>query len=92
MTIALLVIIVVALSAVVLAYLIAGSKGFARGYAKGYAAGQYAESRAIARALSDMRQRSLAAERDIDYLYERARWQIARIDPGMARLKDGSHE
>ncbi len=92
MTIAVWAIIVVALSAVALAYLIAGSKSFARGYAKGYAAGQYAERRAIARALSDMRQRSLAAERDIDYLYERARWQIGRISSGAAYPQDGGHE
>ena len=45
-------------------------------YARGYAAGQYKERRAVASVLNDMRQQCLQAERDIDYLYERAWRQI----------------
>jgi hypothetical protein len=46
-------------------------------YDRGYAAGQYKERRAIARLLNYERQRGLQAEQDIDYLYQRGRWQIA---------------
>ena len=47
-------------------------------YARGYTAGQYKERRAIARVLNDERQQRLQAQQHIDYLYERAHWQISR--------------
>jgi hypothetical protein len=81
MTIALWAVSLAASVAVGLAYLIAGSKGFARGYAKGYEAGESKARQAIARVLNGMRQRRLEAERDIDYLYERARRQISYQSP-----------
>lgn len=46
-------------------------------YARGYAAGRYKERRAIARVLNEERRRGLQAQRHIDYLYERACWQVA---------------
>jgi hypothetical protein len=59
-------------------------------YARGYDTGQRAERRAIARVLDRRRQEALAAKRDIDYLYERARWQITSSGPASARY-EGSH-
>jgi hypothetical protein len=81
MTVALWAIIVAAFVVVGVAYLIASSKGFARGYANGYEVGRSSERQAMARVLNGMRQRRLEAERDIDYLYERARWQISHQSP-----------
>ena len=89
MTIALWVICIAAIVAVALSCLIAGSRGFGRGYADGYEAGQSNERQAIARVLNGMRQRRLGAERDIDYLYERARWQISHQSP--PARSDGGH-
>jgi hypothetical protein len=48
------------------------------GYKRGYEAGQTDERRAINRVLNGIQERGLVAQRDIDYLYERARWQIER--------------
>ena len=59
-------------------------------YTRGYDEGQRVERRAIARVLDGRRQEALAAERDIDYLYERARWQITSQAPASARY-EGSH-
>lgn len=89
MTIALWVICIAAIVAVALSYLIASSKGVARGYANGYEAGRSSERQAMARVLNGMRQRRLEAERDIDYLYERARWQISHQSP--PARPDGGH-
>ena len=92
MTIALWVVLIAALAAVSLTYLIAGSKGFDGGYARGYEAGRSNERQAMARVLNGMRQRRLAAERDIDYLYERARWQISHQSPEPARPNNGDRD
>jgi hypothetical protein len=50
-------------------------------HGRGYAAGQYQERRAVARVLNDERQRVRQAQRDIDYLYERACWEITQQAP-----------
>ena len=60
---------------------------FSTAYGRGYAAGQYQERRAVARVLNDGRQRGLQAEQDIDYLYERARWQITQQAPASAEAR-----
>lgn len=60
-------------------------------YARGYASGQYSERQALNRVLNEERQRALAAEHDIDYLYERARWQISRQSWAMAQSDGNDH-
>jgi hypothetical protein len=59
-------------------------------YARGYDTGQSAERQAVARVLDRRRKQALAAERDIDYLYERARWQIKNLGSASAPY-EGSH-
>jgi hypothetical protein len=56
-------------------------------YEKGYASGQYNERRAVARVLADERQRGRQAEQDIDYLYDRACWQITQQDSAAAEAR-----
>lgn len=57
-------------------------------HARGYASGQHDEHQAISRVFSEERQRALAAEQDIAYLYELARWQIAYQGPAAARSEE----
>jgi hypothetical protein len=59
-------------------------------YGRGYAAGQFKERRAIARVLNEERRRACAAERDIDYLFERARWQFTSQGSASAQ-SDADH-
>jgi hypothetical protein len=65
-----------ALLALGLTYLIGEARGHIRGYGNGYAARQRDERRTMTRAIKEVRQQGLAAERDVDYLYERARRRI----------------
>jgi Tfp pilus assembly protein PilV len=60
-------------------------------YARGYASGQHSERQALNRMLNEERQRALSAEHDIDYLYERARWQISRLGWAMAQSDRNDH-
>lgn len=82
------IIVIVALAGIVGAYCFTE----ARGYKRGYAAGQYAERRAVHRVLNEIRQRGLRAESDIDYLYERARWQITQSSAPDEAQGNGSDE
>lgn len=70
------VMVIIILVAVGLIYLSAERRGHTQGWAHGYAAGQRHERRAMTRAIDDARQRGLAAQRDVDYLYGQARQRI----------------
>jgi len=63
---------VVALAGIGYVCVLAGT----RSYARGYAAGQQAERRAVSQVVNGIREHGLAVQRDIDYLYERARRQL----------------
>jgi hypothetical protein len=65
-----------------LTYFVARANGYDRGFAKGYTAGQLHEREALGRIIDGERQRALAAQDDIDYLYERTRWRIMEEDRG----------
>jgi hypothetical protein len=58
---------------------------YSTAYGRGYSAGQQQERRAVARVLNDERQRVRQAQRDIDYLYEQASWQITQQGAAEAR-------
>lgn len=45
-------------------------------YQRGYEAGCREQRQVINRAMDEMQQQDLAAQRNIDYLYGRARWMI----------------
>lgn len=62
-------------------YLFAIDKGYDDGHAHGFAAGQLHEREALGRIIDQARQRGLAAERNIEYLYERARWEVTHASP-----------
>jgi hypothetical protein len=60
-----------------------------RGRIRGYRVGQQAERQASAQRFDELKQkldgfkdRGLAAQRDIDYLYEQAHWQIQQSSDG----------
>ena len=66
-------------------YFFADARGYHQGYDKGYAAGQLHEREALGRIIDQARQRGQAAERNIDYLYERARWEVKHASPAPAQ-------
>lgn len=66
--------VLVALGLGLIAVLLAWSNR--RGYEQGMEHGRQEEQRKFNRFLSELRQQGRAAQRDIDYLYERARGQL----------------
>jgi hypothetical protein len=68
-----------ALLVVGLTYILGDALGSIRGYTNGYAAGQLNERRTMTRAMNEARRRALAARRDVEHLYERARRQIGEL-------------
>lgn len=79
-----------ALVGVGLTYFVARANGYDRGFAKGYTAGQLHEREAFGRIIDRERQRARAAQRDIDYLYERAHWKVAQQSPGSLDQSKGN--
>jgi hypothetical protein len=57
-------------------------------FQRGYEAGCREQRRVTNRAMDEVQQQGLAAQRNIDYLYERARWQITAL----ARPEGTRHE
>lgn len=53
---------------------------YSNGYDRGCARGRQEERRIVSRWMANLRHQSAAAQRDIDYLYERARGQIRDLD------------
>jgi hypothetical protein len=63
------------------AYFWGRGNGYHDGCAAGTATGRRAERQAIEAIMTKMVNRSRAAEQAVDYLYERARWQVEHVDP-----------
>lgn len=86
------VIIIAALVVVLCAYCFTD----AQGYKRGYAAGRHDERRAARTALDQIQRKAmdqtLRAQRDIDYLYERARWQISQQRRALAGPSEDDHQ